>query len=831
MHCDFSHGKWVIQTGEKALSLCGRKFQFDSPIFSFKLSGNYMVVLFSSSLRLLLIEGDNLTAIHDFPRVSFLFEVIGNKVITITDKKMLIMTIDSTREINLLVKSEIIRICINGKFLAILAKSGEIKVFNILSEIIQPVYTAQFKEVSQISNIKNIGISRNGQFISLTFTRPPKIWVYSFLTQQYKTFEEYSTIIWDSCIFNLVCIQSQNSVFAYYIEESLEMHNIGEIFLTNTRKTFKSFSPHVYSYSVKDGMQILSHVIPSLTFVNGLDIDLKRKMSNLHLLIIKKDIDSVTEILNQSNNQIEVNLMKKFLNQSDISNSIPNIIKKQNQENETTYFFDFELNKSLINKPQASKSGRFFEVNGKYEEAVKAYVREGEIKQAIRLLCMHKCYEEAERLSRSSTSLTCYYAMILLKSKDAPVDMVLEVLIKGSLFNDAIEYAFNHENDLKVLELSSRASKNVVSRIAEKYEAQQKITEAIHLYLTCLRINKVCQLCLDHQQYELLDQIAIKVTKADKNLLQKCASALENHEKWQSSVSLYIAANCINKAILISSEHQIILTESELSYLMSNPSNESAILCSSQKEHFYSAKIYISLGDYISAIKEAQHLDNVSELIKLAKSAKSDQAIEMVADYISSMHPLEGSTFFNKMVMFYEQINKHEKIVEYVQKAAKYEIDTNGRYERALSLLEFGYSMLAKIPDSKEQQRITNGILKKISWIKIYLDASNYRDEEQIFIFCSELLENEEAKDIISSTDLRFLIAKYYLSKEEFSSCVMILEQMRNQGIDLTRFFDSDSLCRIYRCADQKYLSYNDDDLPSYPTRLCNNVSDSDFDI
>ena len=239
-----------------------------------------------------------------------------------------------------------------------------------------------------------------------------------------------------------------------------------------------------------------------------------------------------------------------------------------------------------------------------------------------------------------------------------------------------------------------------------------------------------------------------------------------------------------------------------LNFFIANPNESVASLLNQQRRFLQASQIYSKLNMKDEAVKSLISLNDVEKVIELTKEVDDQACYALSADYIAvTFNPNRKSPLFQLVVEFYSKSGEFEKISNFLETRAQSEISERQNYEIALDLLRESQNWLAKSSSSfsiEENEKIT----KKIRWIEIYLEAVNSDSSEMSEVMCNELLNAEDAFDVVRYDDVVFLLLKKIVDEEDFVGAKNVLDKMKSRGVDASQFMETESIMRIYRAAE-----------------------------
>ncbi|OHS98354.1 hypothetical protein TRFO_08943 [Tritrichomonas foetus] len=399
----------------------------------------------------------------------------------------------------------------------------------------------------------------------------------------------------------------------------------------------------------------------------------------------------------------------------------------------------------------------------------------------------------------------------IFHQKRAIENYIINLLCKAERFGMAFEFAVSKNRLDDVTKLSVSAPKNIVCKAARVYEKRGTVSTAIHLYLRSGAISRAVKLIFDTCSYEYLSLFQAQIQQSgNEEVLLKCAQYFENQQNYQNAMNYYGFAKQIEKVQELCEKYPLSISESLVKYLIKTPNEKIGKLLESQQAYLSAAQVYTTLNMKSDAMKMLILLDDIDKVIKFANLIKIPSCYELAADYISKKNPKCKSLHFQTAVDFYYKNESNGKVALLYEKTAKTEIDSAQNYEKALELLQKSNQILA-MSDFPDKRKIIERILQKIRWVEMYLEATNAKPE-LMKALCHSLLLTRNVEDIIRKEDIIFLLIQNMVSNEDYFGAQKLLENLRQNGVDLEFFMEKDSIRRIYYAAGcQELLDFSDD--------------------
>jgi hypothetical protein len=132
----------------------------------------------------------------------------------------------------------------------------------------------------------------------------------------------------------------------------------------------------------------------------------------------------------------------------------------------------------------------------------------------------------------------------------------------------------------------------------------------------------------------------------------------------------------------------------------------------------------------------------------------------------------------------------------FYEAVARVEID---EYQKGLELIKTGLQLVEQTPDVKQKEQIVSQMQKKIQLLEMYLEAQAMvkKDPKKAMLTAVEILRSKLAETVMRTDDV--LMVQASVAQGTFKNAHKILEDLRQNGTDLSWLMDAESIQRIYR--------------------------------
>jgi intraflagellar transport protein 140 len=346
-----------------------------------------------------------------------------------------------------------------------------------------------------------------------------------------------------------------------------------------------------------------------------------------------------------------------------------------------------------------------------------------------------------------------------------------------------------------------------VCAAARWFEDQKEAKNAILLYSRAGRLNRALALCFAMKQYDALDEISDTLTsKTDPSVLVRCGRYFVESERWSKAAQCFALARQFDEVITLCNKHNIKLPSSviqELSEMKADPEvmKRFASLCEQQGAFQTAATLYVKFKDHIAAMKALIRSGETDKVIKFANLVKKRETYILAGNYLQTLNPRQGDTTFDQVVALYKKAGATDKLGKFYEAVARSEIDEYQEYAKGLDLIRAGLKLVEETPDVKQKDQIVAQMQKKIRLIEMYLEAQGIvkKDPKKAMVTAVEILRNPLVESVMRTDDVYVLMVQASVAQGNFKNAHKILEDLRQNGTDISWLMDAASIQRIYK--------------------------------
>eukprot|EP00854_Cymbomonas_tetramitiformis_P005426 gene5426-6578_t len=367
--------------------------------------------------------------------------------------------------------------------------------------------------------------------------------------------------------------------------------------------------------------------------------------------------------------------------------------------------------------------------------------------------------------------------------------------------------------------------------LARQFENQERIPEAIQFFARAQRYNHAIRLDgIPHKEAPVLLLSKLRLVSAggevglgagddtDPAILMRCADFFLEHGQFGKAVHLLVAAKDFEKALNLSIEHNILITEDMAEAMTPNKDQGTAEertnllrrigkCCKRQGSFHLACKKYTQAGDKVKAMKVLLKSGDTEKVIFFAGVSRQKEIYIMAANYLQTLDWHNDAEIMKSIIQFYTKAKAMDSLSSFYEACAQIEIDEYRDYEKALGALREATKFMAKAqrtsPDKDERLASLN---QRISLCDKFVQARKLikTDPQEMVRICSGLLEYppEDSHDVESAIrvgDVFALLVEYYQSTQNYEQAYHLIEKMRDRNIILSPYLDQEMVESVYK--------------------------------
>lgn len=305
-------------------------------------------------------------------------------------------------------------------------------------------------------------------------------------------------------------------------------------------------------------------------------------------------------------------------------------------------------------------------------------------------------------------------------------------------------------------------AKRILLTIAKYFLKQSKFDFAARMFYQAKRLKVALKICFESKLYNLLIELVASMEKSDVlidtkasdeniEIFVNCSKFFEVNGKYSSCLDLLMAARQVDRCMEVCTKYSVPLTNTKVNKLLTlidskyqekserlGLYSQIAKCCENQKAFSLSTKVYLKIGDKISAMKSLIGSGNRQKILFFAKQSRMKEIYILAGNYLQTLNFKKDTTIVESIIWSYTKAKEFSKLAQFYHNSAKDEVLSYKDYAAAQVKLKLALQYVDKAFESVEESNI---VLKdKVQVIKNTL----YKQHEVISEFTLLLANCEE---------------------------------------------------------------------------------------
>ncbi|KAK3281449.1 hypothetical protein CYMTET_10767 [Cymbomonas tetramitiformis] len=494
---------------------------------------------------------------------------------------------------------------------------------------------------------------------------------------------------------------------------------------------------------------------------------------------------------------------------------VPRMLYENNMLEELEEYINTTQDKKLM-----KWWARYCESSGMFDKALECYQTAGDYLALVRVHCYRGSFQEASEIAAESNDGAAAFHLARQFENQERIPEAIQFFARAQRYNHAIRLSKKHGMDNELMNLALQSNqRSLMVESAHYFEEKDMCEKAVLLYQKGGNVERALDLCFRAQLFESLRTIADDLgDDTDPAILMRCADFFLEHGQFGKAVHLLVAAKDFEKALNLSIEHNILITEDMAEAMTPNKDQGTAEertnllrrigkCCKRQGSFHLACKKYTQAGDKVKAMKVLLKSGDTEKVIFFAGVSRQKEIYIMAANYLQTLDWHNDAEIMKSIIQFYTKAKAMDSLSSFYEACAQIEIDEYRDYEKALGALREATKFMAKAqrtsPDKDERLASLN---QRISLCDKFVQARKLikTDPQEMVRICSGLLEYppEDSHDVESAIrvgDVFALLVEYYQSTQNYEQAYHLIEKMRDRNIILSPYLDQEMVESVYK--------------------------------
>lgn len=486
--------------------------------------------------------------------------------------------------------------------------------------------------------------------------------------------------------------------------------------------------------------------------------------------------------------------------------------------------------------------------------AMRYYIKAEDHLSQVRIHCFRQEFDEAaETVFNAPKKIMKAAAYHLARQHEGHgnIKEAINFFVRAGRYNHAVRIAKRGNLNEELLALAKVSPKSTMTEAAKHFESQKRFEEAVLLYSKSDNLDRALSLCFKEKLFEQLRSITEQLasddpdgdgdpnTKADPQMLARCAEFFMDHGEFEKAVHISITAGKPDTALELCVEHRIKITD-EMAERMtpakksSNEPGASAFniersklltaiarCCKKQCSYHLACKLYTLAGDKMKALAALLKSGDTDKIIFFATVSRSRDVYVLVANYLQNLDWRNEKAVMKAIIQFYTKARSFAQLAAFYESCAAVEVDEYRDYEKALTALKSSLKYLGKLMKSREQAAANEdkvaSIQRRCSIVERFIHARSLvkSDPTQMVSICEELLDTSRTDEAVQSGDIYALLIQCNHDEGNMDRAMELIDRYqstssgRRHTLATNPFFDQEILRNIFSACDRDFPKAN----------------------
>eukprot|EP00501_MAST-03F_sp_TOSAG23-6_P000179 GSMAST32.ASY1.ANO1.182.1 assembled CDS len=474
--------------------------------------------------------------------------------------------------------------------------------------------------------------------------------------------------------------------------------------------------------------------------------------------------------------------------------------------------------------------------------AMRYYIKAEDHLSQVRIHCFRQEFDEAaETVFNAPKKIMKAAAYHLARQHEGHgnIKEAINFFVRAGRYNHAVRIAKRGNLNEELLALAKVSPKSTMTEAAKHFESQKRFEEAVLLYSKSDNLDRALSLCFKEKLFEQLRSITEQLasddpdgdgdpnTKADPQMLARCAEFFMDHGEFEKAVHISITAGKPDTALELCVEHRIKITDEMAERASAFNIERSKLLtaiarcCKKQCSYHLACKLYTLAGDKMKALAALLKSGDTDKIIFFATVSRSRDVYVLVANYLQNLDWRNEKAVMKAIIQFYTKARSFAQLAAFYESCAAVEVDEYRDYEKALTALKSSLKYLGKLMKSREQAAANEdkvaSIQRRCSIVERFIHARSLvkSDPTQMVSICEELLDTSRTDEAVQSGDIYALLIQCNHDEGNMDRAMELIDRYqstssgRRHTLATNPFFDQEILRNIFSACDRDFPKAN----------------------
>ncbi|XP_022916343.2 intraflagellar transport protein 140 homolog [Onthophagus taurus] len=467
--------------------------------------------------------------------------------------------------------------------------------------------------------------------------------------------------------------------------------------------------------------------------------------------------------------------------------------------------------------------GQNIESQGDMGNALKIYVKAGDVYSQVRVLCFMNEEAKAAELARRSNDKAAFYHMARHYETIGNIEEAVSFFIKANAYSNAVRLCKENNLSDELWNIGTVSTNRDKIECAKHLESIGFSEKSAILYHRAGMLHKALDLAFKNKQFETLQQIAVDLdAESDPALIKKCAEYFVSNQQFEKAVDLLAIGKKYKEAIDLCLKYNVQLTEDLVEKLTPEKDQipeetrlkiletlgESLL---EQSNYHLATKKFTQSGNKIKAMKSLLKSGDTDKIIFFAGVSRQREIYIMAANYLQSLDWQNKPEILRHIITFYSKGKSPDLLANFYVACAQVEIDEFQNYEKAFGALTEASRCLTKVTtpqDPNQLRRATEIVQNQLTNVKRFIDIKKLFDRgdlQSAMNQCRQLLVTggPDLERSVRRGDVYALIIQMCVKNGNFNEAKQYLNELKqivgNSNVFITYYVNKDVIEDVAR--------------------------------
>ncbi|TPX54243.1 hypothetical protein PhCBS80983_g05995 [Powellomyces hirtus] len=443
---------------------------------------------------------------------------------------------------------------------------------------------------------------------------------------------------------------------------------------------------------------------------------------------------------------------------------------------------------SNSNKALKKWWAQYCESNSDLSTAMQYYEMAGDTLSVARICCLVGQVEKAIDIAQKANSKSALYHIAQHYEAENKISEAISLYSQSTHIRPAIRLAKENKLTTHLTSLALQSSPDCLLDVARYFEARGMGDRAAVLYMKAGAVAKAVDVGLKSGDVE--DLVRNLPPDTDPAILQRLSAHYKAKNNPSEALHLLLLAKKFDEALSLIEQHSIPLTEDLIDGIPVTDSaadkqllTQIADVCMAQQKWSLACKKYTQAGERLKAMQALLKSGDTDKIIFFANvSGSRDRQIYVLAsNYLQTLAWRSNPTYLKHIITFYTKAKAWENLASFYESCAGVEVDEFQNYEKALGAMREAAKVVEKIKESDRRVGILGQLESKIALMAQFVQAREAAKTDTIATFqiCESLLQTPNIDQTIRQGDIYALLIELHFANGYYPQAQDLLARMQ----------------------------------------------------